>query len=61
MFLIDAIKPNVENKLVLFYTKVYKIKSVLFLFVFGLLAVTKTVFKRNEKILCNNTLWEYSA
>ena len=55
MLLIDAIKPNVENKLVLFYTQLlrggksgaYKIKTALFLFKLGLLAATKTVFKRN--------------
>ena len=59
MFLIDAIKPKVENKkLVLFFarlfmggeSKAYKIKPALFLFALGLLAATKTLFERNEKL-----------
>ena len=40
MFLIFAIKPNVEKK--------FKTKKN-FLFVLGLLAATKTLFKGNEK------------
>ena len=58
MFLIDAIKPYVEKKFkaCFIFTRLFrgrvsgatKIKPVLFLFVFGLLAATKTLFKRNE-------------
>ena len=59
MFLIDAIKPNVEKKFkTCFFMPlfrggklvVYKIKPVLFLLVLGLLAETKTLFKRNKNI-----------
>ena len=54
MFLIDAIKHKVENKLKTKSDcggglKAYKIKQVLFHFSLGLLAVTITLFKRNEK------------
>ena len=41
MFLIFAIKPTVEKK--------FKTKKKNFLFVLGLLAATKALFKRNEK------------
>ena len=70
MVLIYAIKPNVEKKFKLvlsFYSTVFflggglvgsvQIKPVLFLFAFGLLAATKTLFKRNKNnviIICNN-------
>ena len=51
------IKPKIENKFktcFIFYAAVYgreeyEIKPVLFLSVLGLLAATKTLFKRNEK------------
>ena len=59
MFFIGAIKPSIGKKLktCLFLTRLfrrgesgeYKIKPVLLLFVLGLLAATKTIFKRNEK------------
>ena len=61
MFLIDAIKPKVENKLktCIFFARLfkggdseaYKIKPVLFLLALGLLAATKTLFKRNERYI----------
>ena len=57
LFLIDTIKPNLENKIKNFMRLFkggklggYKIKPVLFLFVLGLLAATKTLFKKNKKI-----------
>ena len=54
----DAIKPNVEKKFKICFSfnvrggesEEYKIKSALFLLAFSLLAKTKTLFKRNEKI-----------
>ena len=49
MLLIDAIKP-----IKLFKggeLKAYKIKQFMFLFALDLLAATKTLFKRNDKIL----------
>ena len=52
MFLIDVIKPNVLVFARLFRGGVsgaYKIKQVLLFLVLGLMAVTKTLFKRNEK------------
>ena len=60
MFLIDAIKPKVEKKFKTCFINLRdclggvsrernKIKPVLFLFALGLLAATKTLFKRNEK------------
>ena len=62
MFLIDTIKPKVEinKKLVLIFVRLfkggelksYKIKPVLFLFTLGLLAATKKIFKRNNKVFC---------
>ena len=54
MFLIDVIKPNVENKFkTCFFTRLfgggkseeYKIKPVLFLFVLGLLAAINPLLK----------------
>ena len=60
MFLIDAIKLNVENKIKFSFfmrqfwggkSGTYKIKLALFLFAFGLLAATKTLFKRKKKII----------
>ena len=58
MFLIDAIKPDVDKKFkTLFLTDCLGEGSrestkypILFLFAFGLLAATKTLFKRNKKI-----------
>ena len=60
MLLIDAIKPKVEKKLktCLFFARLfrgdrsraYKIKPVLCLFTLGLLAATKTLLNRNERL-----------
>ena len=58
MFLIGAIKPIAEKKLnlVLFLCDClgeasrYEIKLVSFLYAVGLVAATKTLFKRKEKI-----------
>ena len=61
MFLIDAIKHNVDcreeiQNLFFFFTRLfrrglaYKIKPVLFLFVLCFLAATKTLIKTNEKL-----------
>ena len=59
MFLIDAIKPNVEKKFkmcFIFYATArgeesiaYKINPISFLFGLSLLAGTKKLTKRNEK------------
>ena len=53
MFLIDAIKLNVEKKIYnLFYfyeSEAYKIKPVLFLFVLSLLAVTKKHYSKETR------------
>ena len=56
MFLMDAIKQNVEKKLETFWrllmggeSQAYKIKPVLFLFVLCFLAATKTLFKTKEE------------
>ena len=53
MFLIDVIKPKVEMKLktlsTFCATGSAQKKTILFLFALGLLAATKTLFKRNEK------------
>ena len=50
MFLIEAIK-HVEKKLKTCFLRdcLGEVKPVLFLFALGLLAATKTLFKRNEK------------
>ena len=59
--LIDAIRPKVEKKFktCFIFTRLfrggqsgeYEKKSVLFLYAVGLVAATKTVFKRKEKLL----------
>ena len=51
MFLIDAIKHNVEKEI-----KAYKIKQVLFLFVLCFLATTKNLLKIKE-----NTIYTTAA
>ena len=63
MFLIDAIKPNIEKKIktCVISTQLfrvgelgaYKIKPVWFLFAIGLLAAIKTLQKKRENLLSN--------
>ena len=64
MFLIDAIKLNVEKKIktYLLFTRLfmggksgaYKVKAVWFLYAIGLLAATKnTIQKKRENLLSN--------
>ena len=47
MFLIGAIKPVVKKKL----------KPVLFLYAFGLLAAIKTLHKRKEKLILSTAVF----
>ena len=59
MFLIDTIKPKIKKNKNFFFARLfkggdseaYKIKPVLFLLALGLLAATKTLFKRNERYI----------
>ena len=68
MFLIHAIKHNVENKFKTYFIlsdcrgdelQASKIKPVLFLLVLCFLAATKTLFKINEKRLYSKVLAFY--
>ena len=61
MFLHGAIKPIVEKKFrnCLFFTRLFRggwsgeneIKTILFLYALGLLAASKTLYKRKEKTI----------
>ena len=61
MFLIEAIKHNIEKNLKLVFlrdceSQAYKIKPVLFLLLLCFMVATKTLFKRNEKITLQSPL-----
>ena len=62
LFLIDVLKTKVEKKLKTWFIflriclgeEAYKLKTVLFIFALSLLAATKTLFKRNVKLILPN-------
>ena len=60
LFLIDDIKPNLEKKFKTCYFRrlfrggesgAYKIKTILFLFAFGLLAATKYIIEKKREMV----------